>query len=326
MSLAILADIGGTNTRVALSEAGKVVAGSIRRFPNGEYKARGEDIAAVLRDYLQGSGASVEGVCVAAAGPVQDGVATMTNLDWVMDADKLRRATGAARVSILNDLQAQGHALGHIPDTALRPLIDGAAIPGQTMLVVGLGTGVNAAPVYGQGAARVVPPSESGHMNMPVRNEEDFALMRFIEALLHQRGEIPHCGVEEVLAGRGLANLYSFATRQTGTPGAKSSAEILALLAENDPAALAAARLYSHILAGFLADLALSYLPWGGIYLIGGMARAMTPWFGTNAIADAFREPRRVDLLTHAFRVSVVEDDYAALTGCAAWLEASREA
>ena len=34
--------------------------------------------------------------------------------------------------------------------------------------------------------------------------------------------------------------------------------------------------------------------------------------------------PRRVDLLTHAFRVSVVEDDYAALTGCAAWLEALR--
>ncbi|WP_112309424.1 glucokinase [Pseudogemmobacter bohemicus] len=325
MALAILADIGGTNTRVALADGGQVVEGSIRRFPNAEYKARGQDIAAILRDYLGTANVAVDGVCVAAAGPVQDGVATMTNLDWVMDADKLRRATGARRVSILNDLQAQGHALGHIAPDCLRPLIEGAALPGQTMLVVGLGTGVNAAPVYGHGAERVVPPSESGHMNMPVRNEEDLALLGFVEGLLRERGEIPHCGVEEVLAGRGLANLYSFTTHQAGGHGGKSSAGILDLMTVGDPAALAAARLYSHILAGFLSDLALSYLPWGGIYLIGGMARAMTPWFPQNQLAEQFREPRRVDLLTHAFRVSVVEDDYAALTGCAAWLEALRQ-
>ena len=32
-------------------------------------------------------------------------------------------------------------------------------------------------------------------------------------------------------------------------------------------------------------------------------------------------EPRRVDLLEQDFSVTVVEDDYAALTGCAAYLE-----
>src|SRR5690606_26408952 len=154
--------------------------------------------------------------------------------------------------SILNDLQAQGHALGHIAPDCLRPLINGAAIPGQTMLVFGLGTGVNAAPVYGHGAGRVVPPSESGHMNMPVRNEEDLTLMRFVEALLRGRGEVPHCGVEEVLAGRGLANLYRFASHQAGRQDEKTSAGILALLSEGDPTAAEAARLYSHILAGFL--------------------------------------------------------------------------
>ena len=95
MTLAILADIGGTNTRVALAEGTRVRLDSIRRFPNAEYQARGQDIAHVLRDYLAAAGASVDGVCVAAAGPVQDGVATMTNLAWVMDAAKLSGATGA---------------------------------------------------------------------------------------------------------------------------------------------------------------------------------------------------------------------------------------
>ena len=58
MTLAILADIGGTNTRVALAEGSRVRLDSIRRFPNAEYQARGQDIAHVLRDYLDQTGAS----------------------------------------------------------------------------------------------------------------------------------------------------------------------------------------------------------------------------------------------------------------------------
>jgi len=165
------------------------------------------------------------------------------------------------------------------------------------MLVVGLGTGVNAAPVHGAGATRIVPPSECGHVNMPVRSQEDLALLRFVEALLSSRGEIPHCGVEEVLAGRGLANLHAFAAADS-------------------------ARAYTSILGQMLADLALIHLPYGGIYMIGGMARAMTPHFAAFGLTKAFREPRRVDLLEKDFAVSVIEDDFAALTGCAAWLEA----
>lgn len=320
MTLAILADIGGTNTRVALAEGATVRLDSIRRFPNAEYQARGQDIAHVLRDYLAQTGAKVSGVCVAAAGPVQDGVATMTNLDWVMDAAKLSGATGAGKVSILNDLQAQGQALGHIPAQNLRSVVVGPVKPGAPMLVVGLGTGVNAAPVHPGAQGRVVPPSECGHVNMPVRSEEDFRLARFIEARLAAEGAAPHAGVEEVLAGRGLANLYAFAAAEAGHPATLTSAEVLSALATGDATAAHAARLYVHILAQTLADLALIHLPYGGIYLIGGMSRAMTPHFMTFGLTDGFRERRRVDLLKTAFSVTVVEDDYAALTGCAAYL------
>ncbi len=218
MTLAILADIGGTNTRVALAEGTAVRPDTIRRYPNADRRAKGEDIAHILRDYLAETGARPDGVCVAAAGPVQDGVATMTNLDWTMDAAKLRAATGAPRVAILNDLQAQGHALGHIPPANLRRIVDGPAPPAGSMLVVGLGTGVNAAPVHGQGAARVVPPSECGHMNMPVRSEEDLRLMRFCRAAPVASGEVPHCGVEEVLAGRGLGNSTPSPRQRPGAP------------------------------------------------------------------------------------------------------------
>ncbi|GAB1363824.1 hypothetical protein MASR1M32_30600 [Rhodobacter sp.] len=52
------------------------------------------------------------------------------------------------------------------------------------------------------------------------------------------------------------------------------------------------------------------------------MARAMTPHFDRFGLTDTFREDRRIDLLVRDFSVKVVEDDYAALTGCAAWLAA----
>lgn len=320
MTLSLLADIGGTNTRVALADGAEVRIDSIRRFPNGDYQARGQDIAQVLRDYLDQTGARVGGVCVAAAGPVQDGVATMTNLDWVIDAAKLTGATGATKVAILNDLQAQGQALGHIPAANLRRVVEGPVKPGAPMLVVGLGTGVNAAPVHPGPQGRVVPPSECGHVSMPVRSEEDFQLARFIEARLRAEGDAPHAGVEEVLAGRGLANLHAFAAHAAGETASLTSAEVLVAAAAGDATATHAARLYIHILAQMLADLALIHLPYGGIHLIGGMSRAMVPHMANFGLGPQFREPRRVDLLTDSFSITVVEDDFAALTGCAAYL------
>ncbi len=330
MTLALLADIGGTNTRVALAEGRTVRHDTIRRFPNADYMARGQDIAHVLKDYLSQTGAAVTGVCVAAAGPVQDGVAEMTNLDWVIDAPKLSGATGAKKVAILNDLQAQGQALGHIPAENLRRVIDGPVKPGAPMLVVGLGTGVNAAPVHTgppeRSGGRVVPPSECGHVNMPVRTDEDFRLARFVEARLAADNEVPHAGVEEVLAGRGLENLHAFAAAEAGRPATLTSGDVLKALAAGDPVAAHAARLYVHILGQMLADLALIHLPYGGIYLIGGMSRAMTPSFSSLNLTAHFRQARRVDLLEKDFSVTVVEDDYAALTGCAAYLAAAESA
>lgn len=316
----LLADIGGTNTRVAVSWGRQVDPASVRRYKNADYQAQQKDIADILRDYRSQTGARVDGVCVAAAGPVQDGVATLTNLRWTMDTHKLSAATGARHVEILNDLQAQGHALGHIPAENLRTVIDGPKHDKAPMLVVGLGTGVNAAPVHGSGIHRIVPPSECGHVNMPVRTEEDFRLMRFVENLLRERGETPHCGAEEVLAGRGLGNLFAFAAHAADRADRLASADVLAADATGDAAAAHAIQLYTHILAQALADLALIHLPYGGIYLIGGMSRAMAPHFGRFDITKAFRELRRVTLLTTEFSVTVVEDDNAALVGCAAFL------
>jgi len=317
MALALLADIGGTNTRVALADGKTVRAPSIRRFANAEFA----DLGAVLRAYLAEAGQPVvEGVCVAAAGPVRDGVAEMTNLDWVIDSAMLRAATGAGRTAILNDLQAQGHALGHIAASDLSPMLDGPVQDGAAMLVVGVGTGMNAAPVHGTGAARLVAPSECGHISMPIRTERDFRLAQFLSTTgPHAHG---FAGVEDVLAGRGLERLYAFVTAEAGAEQVIRAAEVMDRLARGEDHARDTARLYVAILGAELGNLALIHLPFGGIYLIGGVARAMSPYFAEMGLAEAFRDKGRFAEFMQSFRIQLVEDDYAALTGCAAYLQA----
>ena len=312
---AILADIGGTNTRVALADGKQVRPGSIAKFANAEF----DSLEPILIRYLAEAGiASVEGACVAAAGPVRHGVAEMTNLSWIIDHPLLTRATGATKVAILNDLQAQGQALGHIAPEFLRPVIEAPAVPNAAMLVVGLGTGINAAAVYNTPWGRVVPPSECGHISMPIRDARDLALARFIESY----GDHAHgfAGAEDALAGRGLEHIHAFVTTEAGRLNPLSSAQIMAAIAAGEPLARETARLYCHILGSYLGNLALIHLPYGGIFLIGGMSRAMTPYFAEMDLAGSMRDKGRFGEFLNGFPVWVVEDDFAALTGCAAYL------
>ena len=312
---AILADIGGTNTRVALADGRHLREGSIAKFANAEF----DGLEPILRRYMSEAGlTSVEGACIAAAGPVVNGVAEMTNLSWVIDRALLNRATGASKVAILNDLQAQGQALGHVSPEFLRPVVEGKSVPNAAMLVVGLGTGVNAAPVHNTPWGRVVPPSECGHSSMPIRGARDLALAQFIETY----GDHAHgfAGVEDALAGRGFERIYAFVTQEAGSLAPKSSAEIMVELAAGGTLAREAARLYVHVLGATLGNLALTHLPYGGIFLIGGMSRALTPWMAEFGLQAALCDKGRFHDFLTTFPVFVVEDDFAALTGCAAYL------
>ena len=62
-------------------------------------------------------------------------------------------------------------------------------------------------------------------------------------------------------------------------------------------------------------------LPFGGVYLVGGVARAFAPYLAQFGFAEAFRDKGRFAGFMGNFTVSVIEDDYAALTGSAAHLK-----
>jgi glucokinase len=312
--LTLVADIGGTNTRVALADDKVLQEATIRRFRNADYAG----LETILREFLAGhADLTCHGTCIAVAGPVAHGVATMTNLDWIIDEPTLTRATGARNVALLNDLQAQGHALGHIVPENLRPVFGVASTDTQAAkLVIGVGTGFNAAPVHETVGGRYVAASECGHVNMPVRNEADLRLARFVETA----HGFP--GVEDVLSGRGLERLFAFVSTESGAPAERSAADIMAGIDLNDESGLAnqTARLFVRLLGAEAGNLALTHLPFGGVYLCGGVSRAIAPYLEAMGFEAAFRDKGRFAGFMQNFSVAVIEDDYAALTGCAVYL------
>ena len=308
--LFLVADVGGTNTRVALTRGRSVLPDTIRRYANRDFA----NLAPVLRRFREDhASADPDGACVAVAGPVGDGRAELTNLDWSIDTARLVAATGAGRGAILNDLQAQGHALGHLAPDAYHGVVDGAPEAGGARLVIGVGTGFNAAPVHETPTGRFVPPCEAGHANLPVRTEAELRLCGFVSTA----HGFP--AVEDVLSGRGLEQVYRWLASEAGSEDEFLAAEIMARR-DSDPRAAAAIAQFIRILGTVAGNLSLIHLPRGGVFLVGGVARAMLPHLRSDGFSRAFCDKGRFAGFMAKFPVGVVTDDFAALTGCAAHL------
>ncbi len=306
----LVADIGGTNTRVGLAHGAALDRASIVRYRNSDYTA----VEPILRAYLKEHPVPLAGACLAAAGPVLDGVAELTNLKWTMSEASISQATGARTVALLNDLQAPGHALASLAPNHLRAIIAVPdAGPKAARLVVNVGTGFNAVPVHVAASGRVVPASECGHVSLPVHSAEDLALQRFIS---ERHG---FSSVEDVLSGRGLEQVDHWAAGDGAAQ--RMAADIMAaILAGEDARAKRAAFQFVRVMGQVAGNLALTHLPFGGVYLTGGVARHFAPHLGRFGFVDAFRDKGRFTTFMAAFPVWSIEDDYAALQGCAVHL------
>jgi len=115
--------------------------------------------------------------------------------------------------------------------------------------------------------------------------------------------------------------IYAWLTTQAGTPRAADAAQVMAGVNDgSDPLATQAATLFVHMLGKVPGDQALIHLPFGGIFFAGGVARALAPHFGPLGFDAALRDKGRFAGFMGNFEVGLIEDDFAALTGCATYL------
>ncbi|MFP7572375.1 ROK family protein [Marivita sp. S2033] len=310
--IALVADLGGTNTRVALTRGATVQTDSIKRYRNADHG----DLASVLRAFVAERSVTPDAACVAMAGPVRDGVGELTNLDWIVERDAVAAVTGAKTVAVLNDLQAQGHALDHLTADVVQTVLPGKpARDHAARLVIGVGTGMNAAAVYRLDGRTLVPPSEAGHVSLPAQGTDELRLLDWIA----RKHGTP--GLEDVLSGRGFERIYAWLCDEDGTGTPLDAGAIMQAVDDGtDPRATQAARIFVRMLGRAASNLALIHLPFGGIYLCGGVARHFAPHLEPLGFEDAFTDKGRFADFMPQFPVHIVSDDYAALTGSAAHL------
>jgi len=304
----LLADLGGTNTRLALAEDGRLLPDTLRRYRNDEFASFESVVAAFLAERSPGP---VEALCAGVAGPVLGETAQLTNHHWHVDAARLRDVTGADAIHLMNDLQAQGYGLDDLPADTIQIIFPGRpAAQGAPRLVLNLGTGCNVAVIHTRPDGLFVPPAESGHSALP------HATGRLGALFDHLRGVQFHMPMETAISGPGLTNIHAFLTGADLSPTAIATAA-----AQGDPAALDTLALFAEALGLIAGNFALHHLPAGGLHLTGSLAPVIAPHLPASAFHARFTSRGPYTDIVRAIPVLLVTCDTLPLLGCARYLE-----
>jgi len=312
-------DAGGTKTNLELfrPQGARLARSVTRSYPSREFPS----LESILKEFL-GDRRDVNLVCIGVAGPVRSGRSRLTNLPWMVEEDSIRRACGARRGFLINDLQATAFAVPFLEPERLAVLQEGEADPDGAIAVVAAGTGLGVAFLVRSGRDRLPFPSEGGHADFAPRDEREVKLMEYL------RPRFGRVSVERVVSGPGLHALYRFLREVEGIP---ERPETEALLSTEDPPRVIAAeglsgrseacreamRLFTSLYGALAGNIALQFFATGGVVLGGGIAPAILPALSEGAFLDAFRAKGRFREILSAVPVKVVLDDRAALLGAA---------
>ena len=303
----LLADVGGTNTRLAIAEGTNVKTETIRRYENSLFRSLEE----ILNHYRSDiSFKKIATMCFAIAGPVKKDQVKISNINWTIKKENLQKIVNVQQAHIINDLQAHAYSLLTLKKSELRHIYGKTHLDkSKRMLVCGIGTGCNMAITIPTQSGIVIPPSEAGHVRLPVRNASEKKIADFIV----KKNGFPE--VEQVLSGKGMALINSIFFPNKP----RSSLDVI-----NNGTSDTEARHVIDVFAGFagsyFGDLALITLPEGGIFLAGGLAKAVSPYLKENNFGEAFCDKGRFADWNKNMAIYLINDDYAALKGCAVFL------
>lgn len=305
----LLADVGGTNARLAIARNGQIDAATVTRYRGEDYASFDQVVQQFLTEQDQ---PRITGVCVAVAGPVSGGRAQLTNRDWSMSEDGLARLTDADHVRLINDLTALGYATPALRGDGLdllRSAPESRARNGQS-LVVGLGTGFNVCAVRVlPGGAITCMEAEEGHTHLPAN------IMHRLHDDIGGQARAAFFSTEETFAGRGLSRLHAL---RTGTEPVRSEHIAEAAMA-GEPAADATYTLFAELFGLLCRELALRFMPLEGIFLAGSVARSMA--HRMDQFEPAFLRDDYMRDIPENCPIFLIRDDMAALHGCLAALD-----
>jgi glucokinase len=310
-------DVGGTKTILALFDAeGREVRKE--QFSSAHYPTFTELLTTFLTD---ADCPPITAVCIGVAGIVVNGRCETTNLPWVLSSKEIGERVNSKNVWLLNDLEATAWGLLDLPEPNFVELNSDAQPRQGNIAVVAAGTGLGEAIIAWDGSAYHVLASEGGHADFAPTNEQEIALLKF---MLEKYPE--HISCERLISGEGLVNIYQFLKQ---TDFASTNPETEQYMTERDPAAaigeagvagndalsVEALKLFCKLYGSEAGNLALKCLPYGGIYLAGGIGAKILPVLQQGEFMRGFLAKGRCRPMMQTISVKVCTNPEVALLG-----------
>ena len=273
----LLADIGGTHVRFALTDDG------LPRDASTLLTIDFPDVVAAARSYLDSR--PVKTGVFAVNGPVDGDLIHPTNTPWQpFSRQAVAAALGLERLVAINDFVAQALAMPRL-DAAERILLGGGEpLPGRPIAVMGPGTGLGVAGLIPGSTGWQPLPSEGGHVSFAPHDEVEAAVFN----LLSRRFD--HVSNERLLAGPGLVNMASALAELEGrTLGDLEPRDVVERArAGSCPFCVETIRRYPRMLGSAAGDLALTLLARGGVFIAGGVCGRLGSLFDAASFREGF--------------------------------------
>ncbi len=313
-------DVGGTKTILALFETGSESLNVLKKqqFASADYQTFTELLDVFLTDV---DGVEIKAVCIGVAGIVANGVCETTNLPWLLCCNEIGERVNSQKVWLLNDLEASAWGLLDLPEQYFVELNPDATQQQGNLAVVAAGTGLGEAIIAWDGVAHHVIASEGGHADFAPGNEQEIALLR------HLMKKYPdHVSCERLISGEGLVNIYEFLN---DINYAASTPETEKQLADRDPASVIgeagvtgsdalcveALKLFCRLYGSEAGNMALKCLPYGGVYLAGGIGAKILPVLQQGGFMSAFLAKGRCRTMLQTISIKVCINPEVALMG-----------
>lgn len=306
----LVADVGGTNTRIALFDPGAGQLRALAIYSNSEHEGLEELISLWLSALDE---PAPQHCCIAAAAPPSADLVTMSNLNWAFSSQDLARRFSFSHFRLLNDFQANAYALPHLARGDTDILHAGQPGGSAKLATVGPGTGLGGATLQWVEGVPLASDSEPGHCGLSPATELELELFKL---LVPRHGEIH---AEFLVSGIGLQRIYLALAEIRGEqsrPFTPADISGLALQGE-DACCEQALNTFCALLGSACGDYVLANGAYGGMYLAGGIVPRMIPFLKASTFARRFREKGAMAEILEAVPLYAITAPQPGLIGAA---------
>ena len=253
------------------------------------------------------------------AGAVVGDRVLSSNLPWPVERKFIATALNLAteKVLLLNDLVAAAASLAHLDSNDLLKLNDGIREPRAPMALIAAGTGLGEAILFWDGQRYQISPSEASLTDFAPRNDREFLLLQSL------RHRMPRVVTEEVVSGRGFRAIHQiiFPGVQHAffdEPGVDAAAMITQqALAGSCTACVETLQIWTEAYGAEAGNMALRVLPFGGVYVAGGIALKILPTLKEGGFVRAFSDKMKLSSALAKIPIYVILNEDAPVIGAA---------